>query len=72
VFFRQGQIFTSRAISKTVEIEVNKAMVEPVVVCGSETWLMTGGYEKAEFMGEENIKKDIWTKGRTSNMENKN
>jgi hypothetical protein len=30
-----------------------------------------GGHEKAENMGEENIKEDIWTSGRTSNMENK-
>jgi hypothetical protein len=30
------------------------------------------GYEKTEYMGEENIKEDIWTSGRTRNMENKN
>jgi hypothetical protein len=32
----------------------------------------TGGYEKAENVGEENIEEDIWTSGRTSNKENKN
>jgi hypothetical protein len=41
VYFRQGQIFTFRAISKAVEIEINKTMVKPAVVCGSETWHMT-------------------------------
>ena len=30
------------------------------------------GYVKAEYMAEENIKEDIWTSGRTRNMENKN
>jgi hypothetical protein len=30
------------------------------------------GYEKTEYMGEENIKEDIWTSGRTRNMGNKN
>jgi hypothetical protein len=72
VYFRQGQIFTYRAISKAVEIEINKTMVKPAVVCGSETWHMTGEYEKAENMGEENIKEDIWTTCRMSNMQNKN
>lgn len=42
VYFRQGQIFTFRAISKAVETEINKTMVKPAVVCGSETWHMTG------------------------------
>jgi hypothetical protein len=28
------------------------------------------GYEKTEYMGQENIE-DIWTSGRTRNMENK-
>jgi hypothetical protein len=40
VYFRQGQIFTCKAISKAVEIEINKTMVEPIVVYGSETWHM--------------------------------
>ena len=40
VYFRQKQIFTFRAISK--EIEINKTMVKPPVVCGSETWHITG------------------------------
>jgi hypothetical protein len=26
--------------------------------------------EKVEFMGEENIKEDVWTSGRKRNMEN--
>ena len=30
------------------------------------------GYEKNEYMGEENIKKDIWTSGRARYVENKN
>ena len=30
------------------------------------------GYEKTGDMGEENIKKDIWSSGKTRNMENKN
>jgi hypothetical protein len=30
------------------------------------------GYEKNEYMIQENIKVDIWTSGRTRNMENKN
>jgi hypothetical protein len=30
------------------------------------------GYEKTEYMGEENIKEDIGTSDRTRNMENKN
>jgi len=41
LYFRQGQIFTFRAISKAVAIEINKAMVKPAVVCGRETWHMT-------------------------------
>jgi len=31
-----------------------------------------GGYEKTEYMGEENIREDIWTGGRTRIMENEN
>jgi hypothetical protein len=42
VYFRQGLIFTVRAISKAVEIQINKTMVKPAVVCGSETWHMPG------------------------------
>jgi hypothetical protein len=30
------------------------------------------GYEKTEYVGDENIEKDIWTSGRTRNMKNKN
>jgi len=30
------------------------------------------GYEKTEYIGQENIKEDIWTSGRTRNMESKN
>jgi len=29
------------------------------------------GYEKTEYMGEENINKDMWTSGRARNVENK-
>ena len=42
VYFRQRQIFKFRAISKAAEIEIYKTMVKPAVVCGSETWHMTG------------------------------
>jgi hypothetical protein len=31
-----------------------------------------GGYEKSEYVGEENVKEDIWMSGRTRNMEIKN
>jgi len=41
LYFRQGQIFTFRAIGKAVAIEINKTMVKLAVVCGSETWHMT-------------------------------
>jgi hypothetical protein len=48
-----------------------KTVVQPAVVYGSETWPMTDGYEKTEYMREENIK-DTWTSGRTCNMESNN
>ena len=41
LYFRQGQIFTFRAISKAVEIEITKTMVKPAVDCASETWHIT-------------------------------
>jgi hypothetical protein len=53
-------------MSKAVKI-VYKVTVKPVVVYGSETY----GYEKTEYMGEENIREDMWTSGRTSDMKNK-
>ena len=30
------------------------------------------GYEKAEYMSEENIKEDVWTSSRTRNRANNN
>jgi hypothetical protein len=35
------EIFGSRATSKAVKIKIRKTMVEPAVVFGSETWVMT-------------------------------
>ena len=50
----------------------HKTVVIPVRVCGSETGRGRDGYEETEYMGEENIKKDIRTGGRARNMESKN
>jgi hypothetical protein len=47
-------------------------MVQPAAVYGNESWSVRDGYEKTEYVGQENIKEDIWTGGRTRNMRNKN
>jgi len=44
--------------------------MKPVVTYGSEIWPMTEMDMK--YIGQENIKEDIWTSGRTRNMEKKN
>jgi hypothetical protein len=59
-------------MSKAVNIRKHTTMVQPVAVYGSETRSVRDGYEKTEYMGDENIKKDIWTGGRTRTVGNKN
>jgi hypothetical protein len=41
MFYCPRQIFKSRAMSKAVKIKVYKTMVVPVVVFGSESWVMS-------------------------------
>jgi hypothetical protein len=41
MFYSPRQIFRSRAVNKAVKIKINKTMVQPVVLCGSATWVMT-------------------------------
>jgi hypothetical protein len=53
-------------MSKAVKIKIHKTMVKLVAVYGSET----RHNEKTEYMGEENIKQDMWTSCRTKKMEN--
>ena len=47
-------------------------VVKPAAVFGSGTWAVTElGLKKTVYLGEEDIKKDVWTSGRARNMENK-
>jgi hypothetical protein len=41
VFYSPGLIFGSRAVSKAVKIKICKTMVQPGVVYGSATWVVT-------------------------------
>jgi hypothetical protein len=60
-------------MSKAVKIKIYKTVVKPFVVYGTDIWPMTVMYmtrlktweiyDKTEYMGEENIKEDIWTSG---------
>jgi hypothetical protein len=59
-------------MSKAINIRIHTRMVQPVAVYSSETWSMIDGYEKTEYMGDENIKENIRNGGRTRNMVNKN
>jgi hypothetical protein len=52
-------------------VEIYKTVLTPVVVCRSESWPVTDGYEKTKYMGGANIEEDIWANGRIRNMENK-
>ena len=69
-FYSPRQILRCSAMSKTFKSKM--CMLISLVVSRCETWAMTDGYEKTEYMGEENIKSDICISGRARNMENKN
>jgi len=43
-------IWTGGRGRNMVKINIYKPMVKPVVVYGSETWSVTDGYEKNEYM----------------------
>jgi hypothetical protein len=45
-------------------------MVKPAY--SSETWLMTEGYDKTEYVGGKSCREDKGTCGRIKNRENKN
>lgn len=68
--YSNGKVKFQGQLTEASEIEI---MVKPVVVYGSEEWPMTEmGMKKTEYMGEENMKEDIWTSGRTRYDEDKN
>lgn len=58
VFYILRQLCRSRAKSKAFQIQIYKTKVKPVVLDGSETRALTG------YMGDEYIKKEMWTSGR--------
>jgi hypothetical protein len=61
-FYSLRQMFKSRAMTKSVV----------VAYYGRNMAFDRDGYDKTEYMGEENIKKDIWTSARARNVEKKN
>ena len=57
-------------MNKVFEINICKMMVQPVAVCGSETWATTEMDVKRH--GRAKYNKVIWTSGRAWNMGHKN
>jgi len=68
-----SQIFSSRAMSKVVNMKIYKTKVRPVVVYGSEIWAMFAMSKKRLGTWERiiRIKKDMWKQWYSKEMENK-
>ena len=54
-FFTNKKIFQSKLISKKSKIKLHKALIRPVVVCGSECWVLTENIKQKLLVFERRI-----------------
>jgi hypothetical protein len=55
----------SKNVSRNIKIRIYTTILRPIVMYGSESWVMTVRRRRmAVKMGKENLKKDIWSNER--------
>jgi len=68
-FFANKKIFQSKLISKKSKIKLYKALIRPVVVCGSECWVLTENIKQKLLAFERRILRRIFGPTQKANGE---
>jgi hypothetical protein len=68
-YYANGQLVNSSLISRNNKLQIYRMSVRPAVTCGSESWTLTVGKERASAVVE-NTAENIWASERKQIMEN--
>jgi len=68
-YYANGQLVNSSLISRNNKLQIYRMSVRPAVTCGSESWTLTVGKERALAVVE-NTAENIWASERKQIMEN--